>query len=236
MAVTFGAILASPRASATQLGLFRRPPVSKAPQQILDPVYAFAPNRDTLGGTAYFILKNQGNILVDCPGWNEQTQTFLAAQGGVRWWVLTHRQGIGKSIKAMQAYLNCEMVMQEQEAYLLPELPVTSFGHTLALTPECRLLWTPGHSPGSACLHLADQGGILFSGRHLLPDPQGQLMPLRSAKTFHWGRQLQSLQRLLDEFTPDTLHYVCPGANIGFLRGQSWVSHAYAQLQSLNPG
>jgi hypothetical protein len=71
---------------------------------------------------------------------------------------------------------------------------------------------------------------VLFSGRHLLPNPQGKLMPIQTAKTFHWLRQLRSVQRLLDEFSRDTLQYVCPGANTGFLRGNYLVDNAYQQL------
>ncbi len=208
--------------------------MSKTPQQIFDPIYAFAPNRETLGGTAYFIVKNQGNILVDCPTWNDLTQSFLTTHGGVRWLVITHRQGLGQSVKAMQAELQCEIIIQEQEAYLLPDLDVTAFGHSLTLPTSDQMLWTPGHSPGSACLYTPDEGGILFSGRHLLPNPQGQLQPLRTPKTFHWGRQLQSCQRLLQWFTPETLHHICPGANTGFLRGQHVIAAAYAQLQALD--
>src|SRR5690625_7938194 len=33
---------------------------------------------------------------------------------------------------------------------------------------DLRAVWTPGHSPGHLCLHLAD-GDVLFTGDHVLP-------------------------------------------------------------------
>lgn len=191
-------------------------------------IFAFAPNRDTLGATAYFIV-DEVNTLVDCPAWDEATQTFLQEQGGVRWLVLTHRGGIGKVREIQQAF-KCEVVIQEQEAYLLPELALTRFERSMNLSPHCQAIWTPGHSPGSSCVHYNRFDGVLFSGRHLLPTPQGELQPLKTAKTFHWRRQIQSVQQLLEQFSPETLRWVCPGANIGFLRGKYGVEQAYERL------
>jgi len=212
------------------------PRVPKPPRLVFGPsgnqapaVYAFPPNRDTLGGTAYLILENS-NILIDCPTWDENTQTFLQEQGGVEWLVLTHRDSIGKA-QEIQKALGCAIVIQEQEAYLLPNATVTTFQHTCKFTEQTHILWTPGHTPGSACIYHGGWGGILFTGRHLLPTPQGSLAPLKTAKTFHWPRQLQSAQKLLDEFTPATLSWICPGANLGFLRGKFAIADGYQQLQ-----
>jgi glyoxylase-like metal-dependent hydrolase (beta-lactamase superfamily II) len=97
-----------------------------------------------------------------------------------------------------------------------------------------QVIWTSGHSPGSACLYSPLAGGLLFTGRHLLPDRQAQPYPLRTAKTFHWNRQIRSVQALLDRFTPDTLQHIYPGASLGFLRGASSISDAYAKLAQLD--
>lgn len=203
--------------------------MSKAPQAILDSIFAFAPNRNTLGGTAYLIVGNHSNILVDCPAWTTTNQDFIAAQGGIDWLVITHRQAITSAIREIQNTYGCTVVIQEQEAYLLP-VPVTCFQDTLTLDADCQLLWTPGQSPGSACLHWRPLGGCLFTGRHLLPTPQGHLSPIRTSGTFHWPRQLRSVDRLCQTYGPDTLAYILPGARIGFLRGQGAIANAYEQL------
>jgi glyoxylase-like metal-dependent hydrolase (beta-lactamase superfamily II) len=196
-----------------------------------NPIFAFPPNRDTLGGTAYFIVGNKGNILIDCPAWDQINQDFLRSHGGVRYLFLTHRGAIGKTAEIQQA-LSCEVVIQEQEAYLLPGLALTTFGIDFTLNSTAQLIWTPGHSPGSSCLYYHDQGGILFSGRHLLPNQQGEPVPLRTTKTFHWFRQINSVKLLLERFTPKTLQYICPGGNTGFLRGKRVIDNAYERLAS----
>lgn len=208
-------------------------PRSKAPRRVFETVFAFPPNRETLGGTAYLIVEKAGNILIDCPAWDDDNQQFLKEQGGLRWLLLTHRGGKGR-VKELQAAFDCEVLVQEQEAYLLPGLTVTPFADDFRLSDRSRALWTPGHSPGSACLYHEAYGGVLFSGRHLLPNTQGHPEPLRISKTFHWPRQLQQVQRLIDEFSPETLQWICPGANTGFLRGQRAIAQAYEQLSQLD--
>lgn len=214
------------------------PRLSKPPRLVLGEssgeqaprIYAFPPNRDTLGGTAYLIILENSNLLIDCPAWDDTTLNFLQNQGGVASLLITHRDGIGKA-QAIQEALGCAIAIQEQEAYLLPGASVTLFQHSATLTPQTRAIWTPGHTPGSACLYYAGFGGVLFTGRHLLPTPQTALSLVKTAKTFHWPRQLQSARSLLEQFTPETLSWVCPGANLGFLRGQLAIANAYHHLQ-----
>ncbi|MEB3308846.1 MAG: MBL fold metallo-hydrolase [Snowella sp.] len=206
----------------------------KRPRLILEDVYAFPPNREILGGTSYFIVNKGGNILVDCPVWESGNQQFCTEQGGVKWLFLTHRGGISPVIQTIQQNLQCEVIIQEQESYLLPNITVNSFEQELELSSEIRLIWTSGHSPGSACLYWQSQGGILFTGRHLLPDQQGNPTPLRLSKTFHWGRQLANIEQICDRFSAQTLTYLCPGANTGFLRGKGVIDNAYERLTQLD--
>jgi glyoxylase-like metal-dependent hydrolase (beta-lactamase superfamily II) len=208
--------------------------VDKPPRLLREGIFAFAPNRETLGATAYFILETTGNILVDCPAWNDTNRQFLANQGGIATLVITHRGGIGEKVARFQGEFGCKIVIQEQEAYLMPEVEKIVFREELSLSEGCFLLWTAGHSPGSSCLYWQAGGGILFTGRHLLPTAIDQIQPLRVPKTFHWRRQLQSVQKLLDRFSPETLQFFCPAANTGYLRGRGMVADAYRQLQDLD--
>lgn len=207
--------------------------ITKSPRSLLPGIFAFAPNRDTLGATAYFIVNKSGNILLDCPAWNETNQEFLK-EHGVRWLIITHKGNIGKRVNQMQETLSCQIIIQEQEAYLLPDIEVTTFSEQLNLSDEIELIWTPGYSPGSSCLYWQNHGGVLFSGRHLLPDSSGEIVPLRTAKTFHWYRQLRSVQKLRDRLASETLSYICPGANTGFLRGKGYVDKAYQKLTAID--
>jgi glyoxylase-like metal-dependent hydrolase (beta-lactamase superfamily II) len=205
----------------------------KLPRNVLDNIFAFPPNRDTLGGTAYLIVRNVGNILIDSPPYHETNLDFLKSKLGVRFLVITHRGAIGKAVQWQQA-LGCEIIIQEQEAYLLPEVKVTTFEQQFFLQPDCQLIWTPGHSPGSSCLYYNEFGGVLFTGRHLIPNKEYHPIPLRTSKTFHWKRQINSLSSLVDKFTPHTLQYICPGASIGHLRGKHFIDKAYEHLVNLD--
>lgn len=198
-------------------------------------VYAFPPNRETLGGTAYLLDHPDGSILIDTPAWTAENQQFLANLAHpVKWLFLTQRGGIGQQLLALQQTLQCAVLIQEQEAYLIPEVASTTFHQTFDLTPTIAAIWTPGHSPGASCLYSPSHGGILFSGRHLLPDRQGRPVPLRTAKTFHWPRQLRSIAALRDRFRTTPLQYICPGASIGWLRGALAIDNANRQLRELD--
>jgi glyoxylase-like metal-dependent hydrolase (beta-lactamase superfamily II) len=195
-------------------------------------IFAFAPNSDTLGGSAYLLVRAEGNVLIDCPALDQINLDFLHFHGSVQWLFLTHRGAMGKTAE-IQKIFGCEILVQEQEAYLLPGLTSFTFGQEFTLDSTIQAIWTPGHSPGSSCLYYRQFGGVLFSGRHLVPNQQGQLMPIRTAKTFHWPRQLSSMQFLRERFTAENLEYIFPGANIGFLRGKHFIDQAGQQLNSL---
>lgn len=212
------------------------PASAKVPQAVFDTIFAFPPNRETLGGTAYLILEKDAagqsaNILVDCPAFSEAHQAFIAEQGGIDTLFITHRGGMAQ-VSEFQSAFNAQVLIQEQEAYSLPTVTTQTFRRDRTLSPISRVFWSAGHSPGSACLYHSCYGGVLFTGRHLLPDRDGAPRPLRRSKTFHWPRQLRNAQQLLTDFTPDTLSYVCPGGSTGFLRGEKKISHAYSQLQT----
>lgn len=196
--------------------------IPKKPRLILDNIFVFPPNRETLGGTAYLLLNREGNILIDCPFWDENNLQFCQEQGRVTWLFITHRGGISKHIKQIQQNLNCKILIQEQEAYLLPNLEANTFQDEIQLNTDCEVIWTCGHSPASSCLYYRELGGVLFTGRHLLPNQNGECIPLRTKKTFHWRRQLNSQKKIEAKFYHDKLNYICPGANTGYLRGKGF--------------
>ena len=198
-------------------------PTGKQPTEILPGIFAFPPNRDTLGGTAYLIVTPTGNLAIDSPAWNDTNRQFILDRGGLNQLAITHRGNLGKTT-AIANQFGCEVIIQEQEAYLLPELKVTTFRHTLHINELISLMWTPGHSPGSTCLYYCNHGGVLFTGRHLLPNQLGKPVPLRTSKTFHWQRQLRSVEQIWQHFpAQQPLAYLCPGANIGLLRGKGSI-------------
>jgi glyoxylase-like metal-dependent hydrolase (beta-lactamase superfamily II) len=209
--------------NSSQLPISFALPTGKPPTEILPGIFAFPPNRDTLGGTGYLIVTPTGNIAIDTPAWNDTNQQFIADRGGLTQLAITHRGSIGKAT-AIATHFGCEVIVQEQEAYLLPELKVTTFQYKFNINDTMCLIWTPGHSPGSACLYYCNAGGVLFTGRHLLPNQFGEPVPLRTSKTFHWRRQLQSVDLIWQQFPSQSpLAHICPGANIGLLKGKKTI-------------
>ncbi|BAW97308.1 hypothetical protein NIES970_22590 [[Synechococcus] sp. NIES-970] len=202
---------------------------AKSPRELFPGIYAFVPNRETLGGTAYFIAGTDGGLLVDCPPWYPETLAFLTAQGGVHTLYITHRAAISNQVAKIQQALNCDIVIQEQEAYLMPEATVTPFRDQWE-QGDFQGIWTPGFSPGASCLYYGQGAGYLFTGRHLLPNQRGEILALRTAKTFHWGRQCQSIRKLCARFETGRLEYLLPAANTGFLRGTGYLTDAYSKL------
>ncbi|MEM7725021.1 MAG: MBL fold metallo-hydrolase [Cyanobacteria bacterium P01_A01_bin.45] len=212
---------------------YKRSITAKLPKNIFDNIFAFPPNRDTLGGTAYLIVENVGNILIDSPYLDQVNEDFLKSQGGISYLYITHRSAIAKAAE-IQKKFDCTIIIQEQEAYLLPNLRVKTFTKKFALDTQIECIWTPGHSPGSSCLYYRKAGGVLFTGRNLLPLSDSEILPVKTATTFHWSRQIKSIELLKNIFTKENLTYICPGAYTGYLRGKGYIENAYENLSLID--
>jgi glyoxylase-like metal-dependent hydrolase (beta-lactamase superfamily II) len=180
------------------------------------------------------------DLLIDVPALTEANLAFLQHRPRPGQIVLTGRDGHGRC-RALQEALGWPVLVQEQEAFLLPGVKaLETFGLEHALAPGLRLLWTPGHSPGACVLHAfgtdagaADDGGGLFCGRLLVPVAPGRLEPRRSRRTFHWPRQIASLRALRAWLPAGTPGWIASGAGLGALRGESLVGSAEALLADL---
>jgi len=207
---------------------------------VADGLWLFAPNRRTQGGSSW-LLQGDGepDLLIDCPGFSEanlavldQRREAVGPDGGLI--VLTSREGHGE-LRRWQQRLGWRVLVQEQEAYLLPGVErLCTFADALVPAPGVRLLWTPGPTPGACVLHVQRPGADgLFCGRLLVPVAPGQLAPLRTARTFHWPRQLASVARLRSWLPVASPGWIASGAGLGALRGQHLVNDGAACLRAL---
>ena len=178
-------------------------------------VWQFAPNRETAGGSSWLLETPSVLLLIDAPPLTEANQAFLEQKNLVRkpveqgapsggqepdptgWMLFTGRAGHGRA-RQWQRRLGWPVLVQEQEAYLLPGLErLASFGDSHHLAEGVDLLWTPGPSPGSCVVQVRSgmwgNGDVLCCGRLLVPVGPGRLAPLRTRGTFHWPRLLLSL-------------------------------------------
>ena len=196
----------------------------RPPQQLRQNLWLFPPNRDCQGGSAWWLDADPEPVLIDCPPLTQATLTALKELAGDRQprILLTSREGHGR-LRRLQERFGWPVLVQEQEAYLLPNVDaLDTFADEHTTVGELRLLWTPGPTPGSCVVHAPD-ADLLFCGRLLTPLGPGQLGPLRHGRTFHWPRQLASLERLRGWLPSDASPVLASGAGLGALRGERLV-------------
>ena len=196
----------------------------RPPQQLRDDLWLFPPNRDCQGGSSWWLAAEPEPVLIDCPPLTEATLTALRELAGDRTprILLTSREGHGR-LRRLQERFGWPVLVQEQEAYLLPNVaPLNTFAEEHSTSSGLRLLWTPGPTPGSCVVH-APSADLLFCGRLLTPLGPGQLGPMRHGRTFHWPRQLASLERLRGWLPPEASPALASGAGLGALRGERLV-------------
>ena len=172
---------------------------------------------------------------MDCPAVTEANLQMLAGLGGHGTIVLTSREGHGRCRRIQEA-TGWSVLVQEQEAYLLPNVQgLTVFGSEYTLAPGIRLLWTPGPTPGACVVHASGGwGDLLFCGRLLLPVGPGALAPLRTPRSFHWPRQLASIGKLRGWLPPGSPGAIASGGGLGALRGEVLVQPGAAVLEALD--
>ena len=196
----------------------------RPPQQLRQDLWLFPPNKDCQGGSSWWLEAEPEPVLIDCPPLTQASLTALQELAGSRSprILLTSREGHGR-LRRVQERLGWPVLVQEQEAYLLPNVsPLDTFAADHATISGLQMLWTPGPTPGS-CVIYAPSAELLFCGRLLTPLAPGRLGPLRHGRTFHWPRQLASLERLRAWLPPEARPALASGAGLGALRGEHLV-------------
>ena len=210
----------------------------RPPRPVREGLWLFAPNRDAQGGSAWWLAGAAGSsgTLIDCPAFSEANLAFLQQQGEGRI-LLTGRDGHGR-VRRFQEVLGWPVLVQEQEAYLLPGVQrLEPFGAELELAAGLTVRWTPGPTPGAAVLlaqGTSAADSVLFCGRLLSPSAPAQAAPLRTRRSFHWGRWLRSLEQLRAWLPPEAPQWLASGAGLGLLRGEALIPNARPMLEALN--
>ena len=127
----------------------------RPPQQIRPDLWLFPPNRDCRGGSSWWVDVDPEPVLIDCPPLTEATLMALQALAAGRRAriLLTSREGHGR-LRRLQERVNWPVLVQEQEAYLLPGVQeLDLFADEATTASGLRLLWTPGPTPGHAVVH-----------------------------------------------------------------------------------
>ena len=199
-------------------------------KQLNDWLWVFPPNNSCNGNRAWWIRSKPQPVLIDCPPINQHTISFLKtlALGEEALVVLTSREAHGR-VAELQKELGWPVLVQEQEAYLLPGISkLSTFSEEHLTACGFHLLWTPGPTPGSCVLYAPAPLNVVFCGRLLIPLKLNHLVAVRTRRTFHWTRQKKSLQKLRQwlpqEQRPALASGVWPASSSGcqLVRWEAW--------------
>ena len=165
------------------------------PERIEDEVYDCGWHAAaSYGAASYLIVRPRGNVLVDSPRAARPLYDRLAALGGVRTMLLSHRDDVADHA-AFARRFGCERVMHLADAGGLPVERRLSGRDPIALDDELTVIPVPGHTRGSVALLYRDK--FLFTGDHLWWDEEDERLDMgRGVCWYSWSEQLRSLERL----------------------------------------
>ncbi len=194
------ALLSCPTAS---IGTSRRADVAAAagafPERIAGDVYycGYA-SQSSFGASSYLIVRPSGNVLVDSPRAARPLLDRLAALGGVRTMILTHRDDVADHDVIHRAF-GCERVIHAGDvdagtASAERQIHGTS---PVRLDAELTVIPLPGHTRGSVALLYRDE--FLFSGDHVWYESMLQrLHASRHVCWYSWPEQTRSMESLAE--------------------------------------
>ena len=192
------ALISCPTAS---IGTERRTDVGGAaaafPERIAGDVhYCGYASQSSFGASSYLVVRPAGNVLVDSPRAARPLLDRLAALGGVRTMILTHRDDVADHAALHRAF-GCERVIHEGDV----DAGTAAAEHKIRGVEPVRLdvdltvIPVPGHTRGSVALLYRDE--FLFSGDHVWYETMLQrLHASRHVCWYSWPEQTRSMERL----------------------------------------
>jgi glyoxylase-like metal-dependent hydrolase (beta-lactamase superfamily II)/ferredoxin len=155
-------------------------------------------SESSFGAASYLIVRPQGNVLVDSPRAARPLLQRIAALGGVRTMILTHRDDVADH-EAIHHAFGCERVIHESDVDAGTACAERKLRGVdpVRLDADLTVVPVPGHTRGSVALLHRDEH--LFSGDHAWYEPvPGQLHASRSVCWFSWAEQTRSMERLAE--------------------------------------
>jgi len=171
------------------------PAMAAYPELIDENVYfcGFAA-RNSYGGSSYFILRPEGNLLIDSPRFASQLVHRLEELGGVSTMFLTHRDDVADHEK-FREHFGCERIIHRADAGFIRVERTVDGQNAIDIDKDLLVIPTPGHTRGHAVLLYREK--YLFTGDHLAYEDD-RLEAFRDVCWYSWREQTQSMRRLLD--------------------------------------
>ncbi len=175
--------------------------------QVSSKIWLFSGLKSSETNNSWWVDSSPEPVLIDCPEITTKSLNKLYELAGSRRpkIILTSKYS-HENVKKLKSVFDWPVLVQEQEAYLMPALEgLESFSEEYLTKSMLRVLWTPGPTPGSCVVHAPSPLNVLFCGRLLTPASSSRLRSLRTSQTFNWSIQLKSLSKLKDWIPLDSL-------------------------------
>ncbi|MEM8714251.1 MAG: MBL fold metallo-hydrolase [Cyanobacteria bacterium P01_G01_bin.4] len=181
---------------------------ARFPLEIADGVYHCGYHSEqSYGAASYFIVRSEGNILVDSPRFTPPLVKRLEKLGGIRYLYLTHRDDVADHQKFHDRF-GCDRILHEDDigdSTQSVEIQLSG-SEPYQLAEDVLIVPVPGHTKGHTVL-LYNQM-FLFTGDHLAFSARlDHLTGFRDYCWYSWPEQVRSMERL----TRYSFEWILPG-------------------------
>jgi glyoxylase-like metal-dependent hydrolase (beta-lactamase superfamily II)/ferredoxin len=194
-AALWRAALACPtRSIGTRSG--ERPPAGVFPWHLTDGVYLCGHNdRSSFGAHSYFVVRPDGNLLVDAPRWTSSLAASFEERGGIDHVLLSHRDDVADAQRYAERFDATVWIHEDDEAAAPFATDTLTGDEVVDVAPGVTAIPSPGHTAGSV-LYLVD-GAHLFTGDTLYWNHRRGHLDVFGGATWHsWEALGSSIARL----------------------------------------
>jgi glyoxylase-like metal-dependent hydrolase (beta-lactamase superfamily II)/ferredoxin len=201
------ALVSCPTASiGTREKLDFRAAAASYPEAVDENVYfcGYA-SRNSYGASSYFVVRTEGNVLIDSPRFARTLVKRIEEMGGISLMLFSHRDDVADHEK-FRDHFGCRRVIHRADARGINAEQLLEGDEPIALDSDFLVIPVPGHTRGHVVYSYSDR--YLFTGDHLAwSDNRRGLIAFRDVAWYSWREQTKSMKRLLD------LHFewVLPG-------------------------
>lgn len=157
-------------------------------------------SKKSFGASSYFIKRDEGNILVDSPRFNNALVKRIEEMGGLKYIFLTHRDDVADH-ESFAKHFKAERIIHEDElCESIPGAEIVITEHHAMKIDESEdspiIIPTPGHTKGHLCLLCKKK--FLFSGDHIAYSKKlNQLIVFKNYCQYSWDKLYESVEHLL---------------------------------------
>ncbi len=165
------------------------------PDPVVDRIWHLGSHaRSSYGAASYLVATAAGNIMIDCPRFNEPLVKRLDEMGGVQAILFTHRDDVADHARFAR-HFGCQRMIHKADASAVPDAEIVfELDAPKEILPGITAIPVPGHTRGSICYLV---GETLFTGDHLSWSTGAErLTAFRDACWFSWDTQIESMARL----------------------------------------